>query len=150
MRLIGVTGVMVLGVGVCCGCGSPAELLDRLGALMGKEPPPPVEIPAPPGSPEAEAPVEVVTQEVQIGVPRGAVTQPAPEGVFLRYTADNMNVDKARQYHDTWFRNHGWRVQVDQATATGWTIEVVNAEHRLIVDLQPLGQTGVNATFKLL
>ena len=146
MKLVGVAGVMVLGAGVCCGCGSPGELVERISEMFGAPAPVPVEVEAAP-----EAPSEVtVTEQVEIGVPRGAVTQPAPDGVFLRYTAIELSVDKARQYHDTWFRNHGWRVQVDQLTASGWTMEVVNEQHRLIVDLQPLGQNGVNATFKLL
>ena len=146
MKLVGVAGGMVLGAGMCCGCGDPSALIERISSMFGGEAP--VEAVAPASQ---EAPAEVtVTEQVEIGVPRGAVTQPAPAGVFLRYTAEDTSVDKARQYHDAWFRNHGWRVQVDQATVSGWTIEVVNDQHRLIVDLQPLGQSGVNATFKLL
>lgn len=153
MRLIGVAGVMVLGAGICCGCGSPGAMITRIRSIMMGEGPEgegvPVEAPVEAAAPEAP-PVQVVTEEVQIGLPRGAVQQQAPEGVFMRYTADALSVDQARQYHINWLREHGWRVQVDQASVTGWSIEVVNDQHRLIVTLEPLGQNGVNTTFKLL
>ena len=146
MKLLGVMGAGLLAAGFCCCGGGEDGPLGKIRALLGKEDAAPVEAAAPAPS----APVAVQEKEVKIGVPPGAVTQPAPEGVFLRYTQNTMTVEGARQYHDHWLRNHGWQPQVDAATASGWTMEAVKDDDRLIIDIQPLGTQGVNVVFKLL
>lgn len=141
MRLLAVLGIGVFGTSLCC-CG---DLFEKLKSLAGGEEaaPPPVEAPAPVSDP-------VVEVNLQIGVPTNAEIQTPPPGVFLRYTSQALDVDKARQYHDRWFRENGWQVQVDQATATGWTLEAVNSDQRLIVNILPAAPQGVNVVFKLL
>ena len=144
MKLLPVLGVGFLATSFCC-CGG---LVDKVKAMFDDAEPaveaaPPVET-APVAAP-------VVEEKIEIGIPRGAKTQPAPEGVFLRYTHETLSVDEARQYHDQWFRENGWQVQVDNATATGRTLEAVKGAHRLTVDMVPLGgQGGVNVIYKLL
>ncbi len=145
MKLVSVLGVGSLAASFCCCCGSPDELEARLSSLLGSEAAP-VEAPA---TPEATA-APVVQEEVVIGVPPGSTSQPAPEGIFYRYTHPTLPVAKARQFHDGWFRRKGWQPQVDAATATGWTMEAVKGDQRMIIDIQPLGAEGVNVIFKLL
>lgn len=145
MKLIPVLGVGTLAASFCCCCGSPDELISKVKGLVGAE----TEAVAP-ADPAEAAPAPVVQEEIVIGVPKGSTSQPVPDGVFYRYTNPSIGVAKARQFHDGWFRRKGWQPQVDAATPTGWTMEAVKGEQRLIVDIQPLGVDGVNVIFKLL
>ncbi len=140
MRLHG--ALVALGL-ITLGCAAPAGLKEKIDGLLGKEPPPPVEAPA-------STPAPVVQEEIVVGVPKGSESQPVPDGVFYRYTNPTIDVEKARQFHDSWFRRKGWQPQIDQATATGWTLEAVKGETRMIIDIQPLGAEGVNVVFKVL
>lgn len=142
MKLLGVLGVGLLAAGFCC-CGSPDELVSKLQSLVGEES-------APPPAPVVQATPAPVTEQIPIGVPRGALQQPVPPGAFYRYTSATLDVDGARQYHDGWFRKNGWVMQVDAQTANGWTLEAVKGDHRMTVDIQPIEGGGINVTFKLL
>jgi len=147
MRIVGVMGVGLLAAASCCCCGSPSELLETIkeklhGGPVQTETPAPVATPAP-----------VVEEKVEIGIPTGAHTEPAAEGVFMRYTAEDIDVQTARQFHDHWLRTHAWQVQVDNETPSGWTMEALRGPHRLTIDIEPLNvgtNTGVNVVFKLL
>lgn len=143
MKLVGVLGAGFFAVSLCC-CGDPTELISKLKARLGGGEP------APEASATPATPAPVVQAEIKIGIPRNADVQPAPPGVFLRYTHLTLGVQEARQYHDGWLRKNGWQTQVDSTTATGWTLEAVQGEQRLTIEIEPLGEQGVNVVFKLL
>lgn len=153
MKLVGVLGVGLIAAAGCCCCGDPRGLLDRARALVAGGDTPaevaaPVEAPAPEKAP--------APPELSVGIPARAEEKPAPPGTWMRYIAP-ISVEKARQFHNKWLREHGWQIQVDSQTANGWVLEAVKDSTRLSIDLRPVPHTGdtaeierVNAVLKLL
>lgn len=136
MKLVGVLGVGLFAAAGCCCCGDPRALLDRARGLTSGGAPP-VEVAAPEPAPAAtERPAEL-----EIGVPARAEEKPAPAGAWMRYIAP-MSVERARQWHNQWLREHGWQIQVDSQTANGWILDADKDGTHLSIDLRPVPHTG--------